>query len=363
MDEEDTELRNPYPSPPSHYTKYTTHNLNLLQLLQERAPETANANQHEVLSDQTDVPEWTLVQLEKPRVDWILEEPEPYYEVFGDRWFVKETIPSLAELGGNQLYPTDPRVDRRPALRSVLRSLLLAYSTLTSSLLLPPPPIHSNATPDWHRHVEWITVLSQNIMAAANDLRPVQARFNLETMMKRQLEVRRTETRAIHSKCDELEQKLKQLRASVNLGSNPQDEIARQVSLISGASCKYDDDSQYLNTETVGSHASLSKMNLLRCCRMWQTRQPMILKSGIGRRRPCNFVNSAHWHNVHFWLTELTLTQMQGFTVLQTASFLIQPKPYYGDTAKNRRQRRLNRSCSTTVDAAGKLLGKGLAYT
>lgn len=40
--------------------------------------------------------------------------------------------------------------------------------------------------------------MAQNIMSAANDLRPVQARFNLETMMKRQLELRREETAALH---------------------------------------------------------------------------------------------------------------------------------------------------------------------
>jgi mediator of RNA polymerase II transcription subunit 7 len=40
--------------------------------------------------------------------------------------------------------------------------------------------------------------MAQNIMAAANDLRPVQARSNLELMMKRQLELRREETQAIH---------------------------------------------------------------------------------------------------------------------------------------------------------------------
>ena len=31
--------------------------------------------------------------------------------------------------------------------------------------------------PEWQRYVEWITVLSQNLMAAANDLRPVQVCF------------------------------------------------------------------------------------------------------------------------------------------------------------------------------------------
>lgn len=87
-EEEEAELRNPFPSPPSHYTRYTNHNLKLLALLRERTTDVADLNQHQILSDQTDVPDWPLTQLEKPRVDWILEEPEAYYDVFGDRWFV-----------------------------------------------------------------------------------------------------------------------------------------------------------------------------------------------------------------------------------------------------------------------------------
>lgn len=89
MDDEETELRNPFPSPPSHYTRYTPHNLKLLELLRERQGEDADLyalNQYEVLSDQTDVPGWPIAQLEKPRVDWILE--EGHYTVFGDTWFV-----------------------------------------------------------------------------------------------------------------------------------------------------------------------------------------------------------------------------------------------------------------------------------
>ncbi|KAJ3530331.1 hypothetical protein NMY22_g8617 [Coprinellus aureogranulatus] len=197
MDDEENELRNPFPSPPSHYTRYTSHNLKLLALLRERASskgvEPEAHNQHELLSDQKDVPEWPLVQLEKPRVDWILEDPEGYYDVYGDRWFVKEKIPSLAELGGTQLYPSDPSVDRRPALLSVLKSLLVTYSNLITSLLRPPPVAPG-------------------------------ARCNLELMMQRQLELRREETKNIHSKCDELESKLRELRSSaleLSVKSNP----------------------------------------------------------------------------------------------------------------------------------------------
>ncbi|KAK7463864.1 hypothetical protein VKT23_005799 [Stygiomarasmius scandens] len=219
--DEDAELRNPFPSPPSHYTNYTTHNLHLLSLLKERVPpdiDLASVNQNEILSDQTDVPDWPLTQLEKPRVDWILEEPEPYYDVFGDRWFVKDRIPSLGESGNVQLYPAEPHVDRRPALQSILRSMLVTYSHLTSSLLAPPPTASSqpDVPPEWQQHVEWITVLGQNLMAAANELRPVQARGNLETMMKRQLELRKEETSAIHAKCDALEAKLQDLRISLD---------------------------------------------------------------------------------------------------------------------------------------------------
>jgi len=92
---------------------------------------------------------------------------------------------------------------------------------------LEPPNTMSTANlqPEWQRHVEWITVLSQNLMAAANDLRPMQvrislpyyrlngiphfdshlqARVNLEVMMTRQLELRREETKRLHLYVDVL---------------------------------------------------------------------------------------------------------------------------------------------------------------
>ncbi|KAG2023021.1 hypothetical protein CC2G_000726 [Coprinopsis cinerea AmutBmut pab1-1] len=212
-DDEVNEVRNPFPSPPSHYTRYSSHNLKLLALLKERAPDHQDhpVNQHQLLSDQKDVPEWDLGLLEKPRVDWILDEPDAHYNVFGERWPVKEKHPSLAEAGITQLYSSDPSVDRRPALVSVLKSLLVTYSNLISSLLDPPP---LEGAPEWNRHMAWLKTLSLNLLAAANDLRPMQARCSLELMMQRQLELRREETRNIHDKCDALEAKLKELRAT-----------------------------------------------------------------------------------------------------------------------------------------------------
>ena len=218
MDEEETELRNPFPSPPSHYQNYTAHNLKLLSLLRERAePEgidLSNVNQHAILSDQSDVPEWPLAQLEKPRVDWILE--EGHYTVFGDTWQVNlislsfsvryQTVTFLCvvDQGEHTIIsrtrgtPTVPRrsynryvwnnrdaqqltitpEDRRPALLAILRSMLVTYSSLLGSLLEPPNTVSTaSLQPEWQGYVEWITVLSQNLMAAANDLRPMQVRI------------------------------------------------------------------------------------------------------------------------------------------------------------------------------------------
>ncbi|KAJ8488322.1 hypothetical protein ONZ45_g13992 [Pleurotus djamor] len=187
MDDEEAELRNPFPSPPSHYTNYTSHNLKLLALLKERSGNEPDANQFDVLRDQTDVPEWPLTQLEKPRVDWILEEPEPYYEVYGEKWPMKDIMPSLGEIGGTQLYPEDPSAE---------------------------------APPEWGRRAEWIDVLAQNMMFAANELRPIQARANLEGMMRRQIELRRQETSNLHTKCDYLEAKLAELRSIASTSSS-----------------------------------------------------------------------------------------------------------------------------------------------
>ena len=98
MEDEEAELRNPFPSPPSHYKNYTSHNLQLLSLLHERTGDAdiPTVNQYEVLSDQQDVPEWPLMQLEKPRADWIMEDGN--YTVYGDTWYVSKVLTSTSGL-------------------------------------------------------------------------------------------------------------------------------------------------------------------------------------------------------------------------------------------------------------------------
>ena len=53
--------------------------------------------------------------------------------------------------------------------------MLVTYSSLLGSLLEPPNTRSTDhLQPEWQGYVEWITTLSLNLMAAANDLRPMQ---------------------------------------------------------------------------------------------------------------------------------------------------------------------------------------------
>ncbi|EJD42588.1 hypothetical protein AURDEDRAFT_89480 [Auricularia subglabra TFB-10046 SS5] len=213
-DDLEAELRNPFPSPPSHYRNYTSQNLRLLSLFKSRTDGQDEAetsqSQREVLADEPNVPEWDLRTLEPPRVDWVVE--DGHYSVFGDTWPIQETIPSLSEAGGTQLYPADPTVDRRPALQAILKTLLVSYTHLLSSVV-EPPPVTDELPPAWNANLDWIYTMGLNIMSAANDLRPAQARANLEGLMRRQLDQRREETRRIHETCDRLEDALAALQA------------------------------------------------------------------------------------------------------------------------------------------------------
>ncbi len=119
MEEDTGELRNPFPSPPSHYTKYTSHNLRLLALLKERAGDIPEPNQQEILHE-PDVPDWHLTQLEKPRVDWILDEPDAYYDVFGDRWFVRHFSSGIRHALNYRLGQGNDTVSRRAGWKSAL---------------------------------------------------------------------------------------------------------------------------------------------------------------------------------------------------------------------------------------------------
>lgn len=82
-----------FPSPPSFYLRYTTANLALpLDQTGLSVPATATAVEDT----------FNRIDLEPPNVDWILE--RGHYEVFGERWPIVELLPTLTEMGVQELF-------------------------------------------------------------------------------------------------------------------------------------------------------------------------------------------------------------------------------------------------------------------
>lgn len=87
-------------------------------------------------------------------------------------WYVSVSSPQFLD-SRSPYY-----LDRRPALKSILTTMLFTYSSFLGSIVSPPPPPYAEEIPpDWHRLLEWMRVTGQNLIAAANDLRPIQVRL------------------------------------------------------------------------------------------------------------------------------------------------------------------------------------------
>lgn len=259
---EQQEVKNPFPTPPAYWMRYTPENLRLLGVLKEKLghgeewirtrdqkDDEENVDQEALLSEETLLPSFPLLELEPPRLDWVLEQEE--YSSFGELYPTNE-ITQVFPPGLDKLHNLEPGTDRRPQLRQLLVSLLNAYHKLLSDVLepvpsgyhRPPSPSRLDAGGDpsgmngnvewppplnWEATILWIRTLVLNLGWMVNEFRPIQARMTLESMMQRQIETRREETRMIHGKCDELEKTLADLRAKASTllpsvsDSTPQD--------------------------------------------------------------------------------------------------------------------------------------------
>ncbi|KAG8775647.1 Mediator of RNA polymerase II transcription subunit 7 [Ceratobasidium sp. 428] len=228
--DEPTEIQSTFPAPPAHYLRYTNANLQLLAQLKEKlgpnAPSFHPASedlpypdvqavrqQHALLTDAHDVPDWDLLELQRPRADWIVEEGG--YSTFGEQWQLPERQPTVEDLGVRQLYPADPNADRRPYLQQQLHTLLRNHFEMLSALLeapVMPSEADPEPKPSWLRLTEWTEVVGVNMIMAVNDLRSLQARATLEGMMEMQVRNRRDDARMINEKCDSIEAMLDGLK-------------------------------------------------------------------------------------------------------------------------------------------------------
>jgi mediator of RNA polymerase II transcription subunit 7 len=85
------EVKNPFPTPPAFWTRYTPENIRLLGLLKDKLAaqgldgiqeDDEAVDQTALLQDEALLPSFSLLELEPPRLDWVLEQPE--YSTFGE---------------------------------------------------------------------------------------------------------------------------------------------------------------------------------------------------------------------------------------------------------------------------------------
>ncbi|GAA6021478.1 hypothetical protein JCM10207_005772 [Rhodosporidiobolus poonsookiae] len=202
-----------FPAPSPYYLRYTQRNLDL--------PLDAT------ISDVPGEPApFSRREMEPPNVEWIVEEGS--YAVFGETWPIDEKVPTLEEMGVKEMF--ERGADRKSSLQTLLRALLLTYTQLLDALLTPPPslahprPLLPDGTlppTDPERLTEHMRLIAINMHYLVNELRPVQARETLKTMMRSQIDLRRAKTVAIKQKCAEIKSTLSTLHADVLSASAP----------------------------------------------------------------------------------------------------------------------------------------------
>ncbi|SGY20167.1 BQ5605_C017g08505 [Microbotryum silenes-dioicae] len=198
-----------FPSPSQYYKRYTCQNLSLPLDHPDLLHNSTDKVKVSTSTNNTDG--YTRMDLEPPRLDWVLERGS--YNVFGQVWPVNDQLPSLREMGVEELW--DPnQTDRKQSLQTLLQALLVTYHQLVTSLLAPPRSIKDDTKglpSDPERFVERIRLIGINLHHLINELRPVQAKESLKAMMRTQIEQRKARTNAIQQKCQEMNQALASL--------------------------------------------------------------------------------------------------------------------------------------------------------
>jgi hypothetical protein len=156
-----------------------------------------------------------LLTIEPPRVDWI--EEDGFYSCFGETWPVEEKLAGLKELNMRQFYPDDCK-DRRAAMTTLLRTLLKSYLELVDVVLEPPQEYlgSDDGMQSWRfvsqDKAKDINDLSINFMHLLNEMRPLQAKEDLCSLLKRQISRRREEADLIKLQCQAMKSELAKLR-------------------------------------------------------------------------------------------------------------------------------------------------------
>ncbi|WFD25093.1 hypothetical protein MNAN1_000056 [Malassezia nana] len=229
-----------FPPPPSVYRHFTKENLAWLALLQEvqaSRPSTdiphdaaarlaaQNAILAEAAGPELEPPSIDLVmELTPPNIEWI--EEDGGFQLFGQRWPIPETTPSLEQLGLPDLCAAT-QSDMRASLHTLLHTLLQTYLELTGDLLRPIQPYNvwvpapgapadapsgtwqpSSRIQDRLKHMETTVI---NFQYRVNQLRPAQTREALRQLLVQQIERRRAAAQQLRAKCAAIRSEIERL--------------------------------------------------------------------------------------------------------------------------------------------------------
>lgn len=201
MDEDEGQLSTTFPQPPPFYKHFTSQNLERLKEFQESIDsKTQGGNPSEALG----LTSPRLLNL-PPELRYLIP-PEPpadgKYRSFGLPQNINETLPSLQEIGIEQLYPSLPvpssdsedlgskwTLDRAFYLKKMAKSILLNFLELVGVLSVNPAQFGDKID-----HLKTLFVNSHHLI---NEYRPHQARETLILMMEDQLEKKKAEVEGI----------------------------------------------------------------------------------------------------------------------------------------------------------------------
>ncbi|EPE25331.1 Mediator hinge subcomplex-like protein [Glarea lozoyensis ATCC 20868] len=203
MDEPQPEprLTATFPSPPPFWKEFTEENLTRISEL--RVAQSGEASKK---ADPAASLPARILDL-PPELRYLQPPEEPadgIYRSFGDLYNLKNPLPSLEEMGIENLYtpPSTPShsgkySDRALVLKRIAKSLLLNFLELLGIL--------SHNPEQYDEKIKDLRTLFINFHHIINGYRPHQARESLILMMEEQLERSRAETRGIREGKEKVE--------------------------------------------------------------------------------------------------------------------------------------------------------------
>ncbi|KAK7534863.1 mediator of RNA polymerase II transcription subunit 7 [Phyllosticta citribraziliensis] len=235
MADEDAEnvLSTQWPAPPPFWKHFTPENRARLKELQE-----ASHGEDTLMTGSEDAHKTNDLKPSDlpPELRYLVPPAPPAsgkYRSFGDQYDINAQLPSLKDMGMEQLYPSPAEpispsgtttsqqtLDRASYLKRMTQSLLLNFLEYVGLLSINPS--------EWANKFKDLDTLLVNCHSLINEYRPHQARASLIMMMEDQLRRKREEVEGVKKMGDKIEAVLAGLgKESVDVGEVTEENGAR----------------------------------------------------------------------------------------------------------------------------------------